>query len=143
MRYRNKQLSLSYNTAIKTPTEAAGNYMKNITTFESRSATRNLSDNPSLIKFILNDSSGKGWSGNTPHGYNAGKSSVEIRCELLHRSKHIRFSDGEVRWADIYQTPDGDILAVRQMAGGPRQISMLEFYKKQDFGFEVLLDYKP
>ena len=111
--------------------------------FESHSATRNLGDNPSLSQFIVNNESGKGWSGNTPHGYNAGKSSVEVQCELLHRDKHIRFRDGEVRWADIYKTPDGDILAVRQMAGGPRQIAILEFYKQQDFGFEVLLDYNP
>lgn len=112
-------------------------------TFESRSATRNLSDNASLAQFIVDNESGQGWSGNTPHGYNAGKSSVKVQAVLVHRDKHIRFRDGEIRWADIYQTPDGDVLAVRQRGGGPRQIGMLEFYKKQDFGFEVLLDYNP
>jgi hypothetical protein len=113
------------------------------TTFQSRSATRNLKDNPSLSQFIVNNESGKGWSGNTPHGYNAGASSVTIKCICLYEDKHIRFPDGEIRWADIYQTPDGDLLAVRQLAGNSRQIAKLEFYKKQDFNFEVLLDYNP
>ena len=116
--------------------------MKKVT-FESNSASRILGDNPSLSPFIVSNEYGQGWSGNTPHGYNSGKSSVTIQAHLVHADKHIRFADGEIRWADIYQTPDGDVLAVRQRGGGPRQIAMLEFYKKQDFGFEVLMNFDP
>jgi hypothetical protein len=115
----------------------------NTVTFKSRSATRNLQDSRSLSKFIVYDQSGIGWSGSTPHGYNAGGSIVEIQAEIFHHDKHIRFKNGEIRRADIYKTPDGDFLAVRQRGGGPRQIAILEFYKQQDFGFEVLLDFKP
>lgn len=114
----------------------------NTKVFESRSAAGNLQDNPSLSQFVLKEEYDKGWSGNTPHGYNFGGCLIEIMCKLLHTNKHIQFPNGTIYWADIYETPDGDILAVRQTAGSARSIATLEFYKKKDFNFKVLLDYE-
>jgi len=110
-------------------------------TFSTCSAPTNLEYNPSLTPFIVRHEIGEGWRGDTPHGYNYGPSTVEIQAKLVHRDKHIRFKSGEVRWADIYETPDGDVLAVRHRKGGPRQIGIMSFYKQKDYKFEVLLDY--
>lgn len=113
----------------------------NTITFSTASASHNATNNKSLAPFIRSQKKLDGWSGNTPNGYNAGPSEIEIECKVLAREKHIRFPDGEIRWADIYTTPDGDVLAVRQKSGGPRQIAMLEFYKQADFGFSVLSQF--
>lgn len=111
--------------------------------FQSRSATGNVAQNPSLQPFVLQERYDINRAFNTPHGFNAGGCEIKIQCELLHRDKHIRFPGGEVRWADIYTLPNGDALAVRQVAGTARSIGVLEFYTQRDFGFDVLMDFEP
>lgn len=110
--------------------------------FQSRSAAGNLRQNPAIQKFVVQEKYDICRSFNSAFGFNAGGCEIEIVCESLYRDKHIKFPDGEIRWADIYKLPDGEIMAVRQMAGGAKQIAMLEFYSQKDFGFEVLLDFQ-
>jgi hypothetical protein len=105
-------------------------------TFSTRSAPVNIADNPSLKPFI-SKLERFGQPCNTPHGYNHGGTTVDVECKKVAENMHIRFPDNQVLWAHIYETPDGDTLAVRHRAGGPRQIGILEFYKKADFGFTV------
>lgn len=105
--------------------------------FRTASAPPTAYKSPSLAKYIVSKEKTGGFSGQTPHGYNYGATEIVIEAKVMKRDCHIKMKDGTVLWADLYQTPDSDILAVRQQSGGPRQIAMLEFYKMQDYGFEV------